>query len=130
MQLKLTRVSELGDVWMNGDALGAVDHRVAAAGVPVWAGRAEQAVIGRPPEVVEAAEVADVGRAAWTTDARVVLRVAAHVHQGPARIWVKFKTRPRQVYLNQIEIYKISYQWEAFKQLMSVFTSVAIWRPS
>ena len=54
---RLTRVSELGDIWMNGDALGVVGHVAGGA-------RAEQPLVGRPPEVVEAAEVADVGRAA------------------------------------------------------------------
>ena len=75
---------------MNGDALGVVGHVAGGA-------RAEQPLVGRPPEVVEAAEVADVGRAASGVGAvpahggggmQVVLRVAADVYQSPARIEV------------------------------------------
>ena len=72
---------------MNGDALCAVVAHVAGGD------GAEQPFVRRPPEVVEAAEVANVGRAAsrvGTVPAnggggmRVVLRVAADMHQSPA----------------------------------------------
>ena len=63
---------------MNGDALGAVAH-VAGGG-----DGAEQPLVGRPPEVVEAAEVTDVGGTNGGRGVRVVLRVSADVNQSPA----------------------------------------------
>ena len=64
---------------MNGDALG-----VAAAHVAGGDG-AEQPFVCRPPEVVEAAEVADVGGAAnGGRGVRAVFRVSADVNQSSA----------------------------------------------
>ena len=71
---------------MNGDALGAVAH-VAGGGD----GGAEQPLIGRPSEVVEAAQVADVGGAAnGGRGVRVVLRVSADVNQSSARNYTQY----------------------------------------
>ena len=63
---------------MNCDALGAVAHVAGGDG-------AEQPFVGRPPEVVEAAEVADVGGAAnGGRGVRAVFRVSADVNQSSA----------------------------------------------
>ena len=63
---------------MNGDALGAVAHVARGDG-------AEQPFVRRPPEVVEAAEVADVGGAAnGGRGVRAVFRVSADVNQSSA----------------------------------------------